>query len=176
MSLESGYSFHSLSSLEKADITQQENIHKAIQTLSASRLDWCSAKIPIHNNIHDIYFFSLSLQEWQEEHCFILPKMAKRLQKPIFVFIHMDKQRNNALGNPYYLNIDDLCNENNYSFTAEYGDYIGFVYPSWPIWKQSWLEERTSDIILNIQDLQSVRQRLCVFQINDMQRLVDYNV
>lgn len=176
LSLESGYSFHSLSSLEKANITQQENIHKAIQTLSTSRLEWCSAKTPIFTDTHDITLFSLSLQEWKEEHCFILPKLAKRLQKPIFVFVYMDKQRNNALGNPYYLNMDDLYDENNYRFSSEYGDYIGFVSPSWPMWKHSWLEDNTSDITLNIQDLRQIRQRLCVFQIDNMQRLVDYNV
>lgn len=176
LSLESGYSFHSLDSLEKADITRQENIHQAIQTLSTSQLEWGSAKAPIYSYTYDIHLFSLSLQEWKEEHCFVLPKLAKRLQTPILVFVDIDKPRNNALGNPYYLSMDDLCDENNYSFSSEYGDYIGFIYPSWPMWKRSWLEENISDITLKIQDLRQVRQRLCEFQIDNMQRLVDYNV
>lgn len=176
LSLESGHSFHSLSSLENASIEQQKNIHKAIQALSTLELEWYRAKTPIYPNTQDIFFFSLSLQEWRTEHCFTLPKLAKRLRKPIFVFVYMDKQRDNALGNPYYLNLDDLSNEDNCIFSSEYGDYIGFIYPSWPMWKRSWLESNISDITLNLQDLRQVRQRFCEFQIDNMQRLVDYNI
>lgn len=176
LSLESGYYFHTLSSLENASISQQENIHKAVQALSTGKLEWTSAKTPIYTNTQDIYFFSLSSQEWIEEHCFALPKLAKQLQKPFFVFVYMDKKRDNALGNPYYLNLDDLSNEDNCVFSSEYGDYIGLIYPNWPIWKRSWLEGNISDITLNLQDLRQVRQRFCEFQIDNMQRLVDYNI
>ncbi len=186
LSVESGYSLPTLSSLENASISQQENIYKAVQAkavqakavqaLSAGKLEWSNAKTPIYTDTQDIFFFSFSLQEWQAEHCFTLPKLAKQLQKPFFVFVYMDKPRNNILGNPYYLSMADLCDEDNYSFSSEYGDYIGLIYPSWPIWKRSWLEENISDITLNLQDLRQVRQRFCEFQIDNMQRLVDYNI
>lgn len=175
LSLESGISFPRLSFLEKADKDKQEIIGKAISVLRTKQVTWCNFKGAFYETNSSVLFFSVSLKEWQKKRFHLFSKIAKETKKLIFVFIYMDQLKNMQNENPYYLSLSDLYNEDVPLVTEEYGTSLGLVYPSWPMWKESWLEEKTSDITLQLHGISRIKRSCLFFSINKQEKLEDYD-